>query len=562
MLPNGHGPGLRHWAPETAWASLLTLLVAGPWVRGGYLFGTDWPGPRRFGLPAGLSSSAPVQVLLATMSWVVGGEATGKLFAFGLVFLAAWLAFRAVPTQDVFARAAGSALYVFNPFVFDRFHYGQLFLLAGYALLPWIAVRLRVLYRDPGPKTGLLAALSLWLVASFTIHLALVAAVLGAALLVAHLVAARGRAAYARRLVPGLLTAVIASLLASAYWIVPTVTGRGPEGAVISATGPAELAAYAAVPDPHLGLVPNLLGLYGFWAENSGRFTSLKQFVPFWPLILILILAVCALGAATTLRRRADPLAPWVAGLLAAAAMALLLEMGISHPLTSGFVRWLDATVPVYRGMRDAGKWAAMLALVYSQLGGLGVAAIMGWTRSGKKREVDSQWAGAVAAGLLLALPVYYGNGLLFGLHGEITPSAYPSGWYAADRVMAADPNPGTALFLPWHEYLGLSFVENQNRVIASPAPTFFSVPVLVSANPELPGVAPPSDPAQAAITGLLGSGEQGDWAQVLADLGVKYVVLAREADWASYQFLDRQPDLVLVGDYGSIVLYRNSLWH
>jgi hypothetical protein len=31
--------------------------------------------------------------------------------------------------------------------------------------------------------------------------------------------------------------------------------------------------------------------------------------------------------------------------------------------------------------MRDAGKWAALLALVYSQLVGLGAVAILDWLR-------------------------------------------------------------------------------------------------------------------------------------------------------------------------------------
>ena len=34
----------------------------------------------------------------------------------------------------------------------------------------------------------------------------------------------------------------------------------------------------------------------------------------------------------------------------------------------------------------------------------------------------------AVAIGLLLAVPLYNGNGLLFGMHGEIKPSEYPAG--------------------------------------------------------------------------------------------------------------------------------------
>jgi len=284
----------------------------------------------------------------------------------------------------------------------------------------------------------------------------------------------------------------------------------------------------------------------------------MKEFVPLWPLVLGLILAVGAVGAVTGLRSRRHQLAPWIAGLLLAASIALVLEMGVSHPWTSGLVSWLDGHVPLYRGMRDAGKWAAILALVYSQLAALGAGAILEWLKRRARGQPRTEWIASGAMGLLIALPLYYGNGLMFGMHGEIKPSPYPSGWYAADRLIAADSQHGRALFLPWHEYMGYSFVHNQNPVIAPPAPTFFSIPVLVSTNPEVAGIAPPSDPDQVAVANLVESGSQGHWSAELKAIKVHFVLLAREVDWANYQFLDSQVGLVKVADFGSIVVYEN----
>jgi hypothetical protein len=323
--------------------------------------------------------------------------------------------------------------------------------------------------------------------------------------------------------------------------------------------GSGDLKFFAAIPDQRLGLVPNLLGLYGFWAEATGRFSSMKAFVPVWPAILSILLILCAVGAFFAFRRRDIHLGPWVAGLLIAAALALVLEAGISHPFTAGLVQWVDAHFPPYRGMRDAGKWAALLALVYSQLAGLGAVAVLDWLRKWAPAHARVEWTTSVAAGLLLALPLYYGNGLLYGAHGEIKPSQYPSGWYAADRMLASDEHPGRTLFLPWHEYMGFGFIRNQNKVIAPPGPSFFSVPVFVSNNPEVRGIPPPTDPEQVAIVGLVRAREAGDWAEVLAAHGIKYVLLAHEADWSGYGYLDSQPGITKVGDYGSISLYRNT---
>src|SRR6266851_3777770 len=143
------------------WAGLLTVLIAGPWLAPGYLFGTDWPGPRRFDYPTGLPNWAPISALLAVASSLVSSEVAAKLFILAFLFAAGLFAYRAVPVGGFVAGAAASTIYVLNPFVYGRIHYGQWFVLAGYALLPWVAIRLRELLLHPGVKTGLLLALCL-----------------------------------------------------------------------------------------------------------------------------------------------------------------------------------------------------------------------------------------------------------------------------------------------------------------------------------------------------------------------------------------------------------------
>jgi hypothetical protein len=557
---SGRGPGnLRIEAPFL-WSAFVTLLIAGPWLAPGYLFGTDWPGPRRFDFPSVLSNSAPLEAVLAAVSRITSGEFTGKLFVVAMLFAAALMAFRAAPVDGFVPRAVASTVYVFNPFVFGRLHYGQIFLLAGYALLPWVVLELRRVLVTPSHTGSLTLGASMVVIGVFSTHMFLVAVLVAWVLAASHIVAAAETLEYTKRIGSRLLVAAVVTFAVSSYWAVPLLIGRGPIAAATAGFGPADLTAFAVVPDSHLGLLTNVLGLYGFWAENTGRFASMKGFVPFWPVVLALLLAISAVGAGWTFRQRRDLLGTWVAGLLFSAAAALILEMGVSTPLTRGLVTWLDTSFPVYRGMRDAGKWAALLALVYSQLSAVGTAAILGWIRTRPRVGPRTGWLGAVAAGSLLALPLYYGNGLLYGMHGEIVPSHYPQGWYSADRALAADPHAGRTLFLPWHEYMAYSFIRNQNKVVAPPAPSFFSTPMLVSANPEVFGIAPPTDPDQTAIAQLVQEAGQGLWGQVLADHGIKYVLLAREVDWETYRYLDQRADLLKVGDYGSIILYRNSL--
>ena len=117
-------------------------------------------------------------------------------------------------------------------------------------------------------------------------------------------------------------------------------------------------------------------------------------------------------------------------------------------------------------------------------------------------------------------------------------------------------------MFLPWHEYMSYSFIRNQNNVVASPAPTFFSVPILASADPEVGGLPPPTAPDQMAVAALVRQGDQAHWADALAQIGVKYILVVRQLDWPDYKYLDNQPGLVRLGDFSSIVVYRNSQVH
>ena len=106
---------------------------------------------------------------------------------------------------------------------------------------------------------------------------------------------------------------------------------------------------------------------------------------------------------------------------------------------------------------------------------------------------------------------------------------------------------------------MSLSFVRNQDDVVASPASAFFSAPIIVSHDPEIAGVSPPSDSDQVAIDKLVSGAAASDWATGLAERQVKYVLLAREADWQQYSYLDHQKGIARVGDYGSIIVYRTE---
>jgi hypothetical protein len=546
------------------WSAGLTLIIVGPWLLPGFLFGTDWPGPRHLSFPNTLSNLTPLLAFLALAAQIVTAEIVGKLLIVGALLVAALGAYRAVPMGGFIPRAVASLVYTANPFVYGRLHYGQLFLLAAYAMLPWLAYALRELLVSPKPVRGFIVAAWLVVIGGLDLHLFLAGFVLCGVMGIVYAIGEFRNREYLARLTGGFLVVAGTAAAGSAYWLIPFAGGSSPEASLVAGIGAADIRAFQAVGDPHLGLVPNLLGLYGFWAEEIGRFPSFKLFAPLWPIVLLVLLVVALLGALWVFLPGRDDsrrnLRPWVTGLLVAGAIALVLDVGPADSHSALLVSWLDRVFQPYRGMRDSGKWAAILALVYAQLVPLGVIALSGAIKNrapSRCRDLTH----ALVTGLALALPLYYGNGLLFGMHRELLPSQYPPGWHQADRLLVADPHPGRAVFLPWHKYLAMSFVDNTNKVVSSPAPSFFSIPVVISPNPEIPGIAAPGDPDQIAISGLVKAELAGDWAPILAKHNIKYVIFAREVDWRRYSYLSDEPGLELLADYGTIAVYRNTLW-
>jgi hypothetical protein len=160
------------------WSTGLTLVIVGPWLLPGLLFGTDWPGPRHFSFPNKLSNDAPLLALLALASHIVSAEIVGKLLIVGTLLVASLGAYRAVPLDGFIPRAVASLVYTVNPFVYGRLHYGQLFLLAAYAILPWLARSVRHFLVTPSPVRGLFLAAWLVLIGALDLHLFLAALVL------------------------------------------------------------------------------------------------------------------------------------------------------------------------------------------------------------------------------------------------------------------------------------------------------------------------------------------------------------------------------------------------
>src|SRR5260370_36339568 len=109
----------RTLAP-VVWVSFLTLLVVGPWLSSGYIFGTDFAGPRHYAFPNFPTSFAALQAALALAAAALPADVVGKVLIVSIFLTAGLCAYFSVPVCPFIGRAAGARVHMINAFVFCR----------------------------------------------------------------------------------------------------------------------------------------------------------------------------------------------------------------------------------------------------------------------------------------------------------------------------------------------------------------------------------------------------------------------------------------------------------
>ena len=479
------------------------------------------------GLGTRIPRGVPFGLLSALAARAFGGQPVEKALLVLVFVAAAWGAARLVPSSRPAARAAAGVLYAWNPFVYERLLLGHAPFLLSYAALPWvIGAALRVRRREPGGVPGLVVSLG---VAAFASSYGGLFAAASAVVVVGCPPRSPGE-----RPIRAAGATVLAGLAVNLPWLVPAALRPGglPSPALAF-----EL--FHARSDSPLGLVGSLLSLGGLWRTDlapPGRDTLA------WVPALAIVLVVASLGW-MILRRKWPPGA--VAGLGAVAALGLLLAVGVSLPGVGGAVRWAGIHLPGGGILRDSQKFVAPLAVAMAVGFGLGVERLLD--------RMPARRGRALAVAALVALPVALAPTLAWGASGRLFTAEYPPSWDRVRTVMAADPAPGAVLVLPWHLYLPYGW--NRDRVVIQPAPAFFTRAAVVSDRLEVGrAVVPPEDPWSALADPVARAG--GPLAPSLPRLGVRYVLLIKEADWRDD--LGRLSGLARVVDAPDLALYRS----
>lgn len=507
---------------------MLAALVCYPFVGGRLLLLDFVSGPHQpllpataFGFNGGLTGGVPFAIASHLLDWLLG-QAGSVVPAVVFFPLATTGAARLVRTAGLPARLGAGLFYAVNPFVFDRLYAGQLGLLLGYALLPFAVTALVDAAQEPH-RVGRAA---LWAGATVMMSEHFAWILVPVAMAIALTRPDRVRAALRLGAV-----ALGAAAISTYLLVAPVLGGVSPAGVL------AQLSAYRTQADPRVGLLVNVAGLYGFFRPGP---TEPKNLISGWPALLAALALIVAVGYVAVLRgsaHRRDGLA-----ILAAGVAGYVLALGSSGP-AGGLFRFAYERIPGFVMMREPDKFAVLVALAYAYGFGWGITWLMSRSRQ--------QAARVAPAALAIVLPLAYTPNLFGGLGGQVRASEAPASWSVASRLAG----PGTILFLPWHEYFPTPFTSG--RVIANPAANYFAGTVLASQNPGAGYAFAAEDPEHVFLDKLLGSPAHGPQTRVaLASLGVRFVALAKVADWRDFSQVAHVSGIRLVYSSPSLDLF------
>jgi hypothetical protein len=524
-------------------AALTCMAVAWPLVAPGYLqlldapTGPDAVFPSFFPLPSegvaalGLPSSALFRAALGLFH-EIAPSAVNKALVLAALSLSVFSCYHLARTRfDIVSGAAalGALFYAVNPFTHQRLISGQLYLMLGYALLPFAVAAVVDLVSRASMKNGARAAT--WSAGLLLVspHIGVVAAVLA---IVGCAVATgswfdRGRA---------VSLIGVGTLGVGAFWILPSL-----ERSASASTSLADLQVFASQPRGWGSLVYSSL-LHGFWRNE---FHGPLESQPALFLAAAVVLGACIVVGLRRLSPRRE-----VLFLTIAAGGALILSVSTSLPPMRAVSRWAFSEFRGLHLFREPNKWLVVVCLVYAIGIGGGVQSLLKPVRARIRMFLTVLFAG------LIALATYP---MLWGFGGRVVPSDIPG---ALLDVRSKLETPGRTLFLPWHEFMPYAFA--QGRTIGDIAPYLFGSEVISSDSDDFlhRAAGDELDPRNAYLRILIEQrGLMRRFGALIAPLGIRYVVLVHTADFRAYGFLERQRDLTPVSRGDHVSIYENRSW-
>ncbi|MFA5155462.1 MAG: hypothetical protein WC453_03430 [Patescibacteria group bacterium] len=445
-----------------------------------------------------------------------------------------------------------SLFFLFNPFVYDRALYGQFGVLLSYGFLLFALAKLLAV----GPnldfkyiwQSAIFSALAIMFSAHF-VFLLLPFYIL----FFINLYSRRGEIKAkngGQKLLVSLLLSVAIVLVLNANWLIALAIRHSSLAAFVGqGITNHDLIVFQTAGKTSWGALSNVLMMSGFWGKDQFRYADLTD-VAGWQRSFLFLAPIIIYGIYLSFWKRSRPEKMFSAGLLFVFALAVVLALGIKTPATRGFSLFLYDHLPFYKGLREPQKWVAVIIPIYLYYLTIGAARL---------RQFKIIAANRMVAGFILgAVIVMQTPSLLWGFNRQVVPTLYPDDWYQVDKFLVnrsaqSDDCSDRILFLPWHLYMSFNWV---GKIIANPAPVFFTCPVLSGTNMEWGGIYDNSQsPDGAAVAAWLA--ERGKNGPPVLNSPVRYIILAKELDFIGYLWLNQRSYVKPLLETNTLLVYE-----
>lgn len=500
-------------------------------------------------------SITPFIAFLNFLNIIIPVEFIQKASYFLIFFISGISAYRLCPEKWGTGRYYAGLLYMLNPFVYVRFLAGHWLLLLAYAVTPFVVKSFIGFLNNPSSKKAIYISIILTSVFFLETHTPFLLIMLFGVFLLIKLAESKNNPAKASRLLKSSILIGLFLLILNSYWLVPAYIGNSAPLGDISGS---DLHTFTTKSDFNFNTIFTTASMYGFW---RGGYTYTKDLLPYWHLFFVFILFLAVHGFVSKYRHSGH--GTYVKGFGAIAVLSALLAAGISGPLAGTF-EYLFNNIIIFKGFREPHKFVALLVLAYAYLGGLGVSEFERNVKTGKPAQSGGAYKKIAAwsiIALALSTPIIYSFTMFNGFWGQLEPTDYPDDWYEVNDYVNRDKQDFNILFLPWHAYMDFKWLPTPQKRIATPAYIFFDKPVIQGDNMEAGSIYSSSvNPVSRYIEFLFTKKYEIDnFGELVAPLNVKYIILTKEVDYRSYDFLYNQSDLELIKETENLLLFRNK---
>lgn len=558
-------PKLQLSRPTTVfWGyAFIILAIVLPWfLKPGYLFFIDFVWSPKI-IVDWHNSWVVFYIIIKALSYFLASAFIQK-FILSLILLTVLLGGRRL-VKGTFLVFNGEPAYIpnkwlvfvlslfalFNPFVYDRLMYGQVGVVASFGFLLLALGYLLPCFKRINFKGMIWFGIFSGLTILFSIHSIFFLIIIFSLFIISALFKP---IVEWRTLLKSLFFIAIIILIINLSWLISSF-GKSSRASLDNISRQ-DLIAFQTAGKTPVETVSNVLLMSGFWGKEQFRYFDLTD-AHGWQRSFLLLTPIILYGVWISFRKRERAEKMLSIGLLIIFVLAVMLAVGIKTPIARDLTLFLYDHLPFYKGFREPQKWVAVIVPIYLFYLTVGISHLKDFKLIQSKRYWSAIILGAI---IIMQAP-----SLLWGFNRQINSTEYPNDWHEVNKFLVgrsaqSDSCSDRVLFLPWHMYMSFNWV---GKVIANPASSFFSCPVVSGTNMEFGGIYDNSRNADsAAIDAWLAKQGRNKTsamadAPVLTGAPIHYIILAKEVDWENYTWLNNLSYLRLIKETPTLFVYE-----